>query len=395
MRHPLPLTLALLLTATLTQADISTVVPPDLPTSAGPVQIEPAVRDLKTPWALTFLPDGTFLVTERGGTLWHFDGRLDSSSVDAPNDLLQIPPRRSPVAGIPTVAAHGQGGLLDIQAAQDFATTRDLFFTFAKPQENGGAGTALARAKLSADNTQLTDLRILFEMAPGSSGGRHFGSRVLEAPDGSLYLTLGDRADRPSAQDLSNHNGAIIRLTRDGGLHPDAPFRTTPGARPEIWSYGHRNPQGAALDRHGRLWISEHGARGGDEINLIKRGANYGWPIISYGRHYSGRKIGEGTAKPGMEQPNHYWDPSIAPSGMLIYQGKMFPEWQGDIFIGSLKFGQIERLEVNGTQVTPAEIIKSAVTARIRDLREAPDGAIWFLSESRGAIYRLSRPPPP
>ncbi|MBC6442888.1 MAG: PQQ-dependent sugar dehydrogenase [Rhodobacteraceae bacterium] len=346
----------------------------DLKTSIGTLQTDLVARGLDQPWGLAFLPGNAFLVTERGGSIWYFDGRGGKSRV----------------AGVPPVAARGQGGLLDIAAARDFAVTRDIFFTFSKPQR-GGAGTALARAKMSGDNARLTDVRVIFEMTPGSSGGRHFGSRVVEARDGSLYITIGDRGYRPGAQDLSTHNGTVVRIMRDGSPAADAPFRFVPGVAPGIWSYGHRNPQGAALDGRGQLWVVEHGARGGDEINLIKRGANYGWPVISYGRHYSGLRIGEGTAKQGMAQPNHYWDPSIAPSGMMIYQGDMFPEWKGNIFVGSLKFSHVERLDVRGPRVTPAEVIKGDETGRVRDVREAPDGSIWIMSVRQGAIYRMSR----
>ena len=213
-------------------------------------------------------------------------------------------------------------------------------------------------------------------MARGSSGGRHFGSRIVEGPEGRIFLTIGDRGDRPSAQDLTSHNGTIVRVYRDSTVPGDNPFVHSDGAQPQIWSYGHRNPQGAALDAEGRLWINEHGAQGGDEVNLIRRGANYGWPVISYGRHYSGAKIGEGTAKDGMEQPAHYWDPSIAPSGMMIYSGKLWPEWEGDIFVGSLKFGLISRLEVAGETAREAEQIEGPETERTRDIVEAPDGSI-------------------
>ena len=252
-----------------------------------------------------------------------------------------------------------------------------------------GSNTAVAKARLSDDGTALEGLETIFEAARGASGGRHFGSRLVEARDGTLYLTIGDRGDRPSAQDLGIENGSVVRITRDGAIPADNPFLDTGGARPGIWSYGHRNPQGMAMDARGNIWTVEHGAAGGDEINLVERGANYGWPVISYGRHYSGLPIGEGTAQEGMEQPAFYWDPSIAPSGMMIYGGDMFPEWRGDIFVGSLKFDMISRLEAGGS-VSEAERIASDETLRVRDIREAPDGAIWFLSVGQGALYRTS-----
>jgi len=243
---------------------------------------------------------------------------------------------------------------------------------------------------MDASFALLEDVRVIFELAPGTSGGRHFGSRIVEAPDGSLFLTIGDRGDRPAAQDLSRANGSVIRVNRDGSVPDDNPFADTNGARPEIYSYGHRNPQGAALDSSGRLWVNEHGARGGDEVNLVEPGKNYGWPVISYGKHYSGGKIGEGTEKPGMMQPLHYWDPSIAPSGMIVYSGKLWPEWEGDLFVGSLKFGLISRLEVMDEGVSEAERLESDETARVRDIVEAPDGSIWFLSVGQGAAYRMT-----
>jgi aldose sugar dehydrogenase len=231
-------------------------------------------------------------------------------------------------------------------------------------------------------------VRLLFELTPGSSGGRHFGSRLVEAPDGRLFMSIGERGDRTSAQDLSRENGTIIRINRDGSVPSDNPFIHTEGAQQEIWSWGHRNPQGAALDLKGNLWINEHGARGGDEVNRIRKGANYGWPVISYGVHYSGAKIGEGTAKPGMEQPAFYWDPSIAPSGLMIYSGRLWPQWRGDFFIGSLKFDMISQLD--GDNMQEIARIKTPETDRVRDIREGPAGAIWFLSVGNGALYRMT-----
>ncbi|MGI1661830.1 PQQ-dependent sugar dehydrogenase [Palleronia sp. KMU-117] len=345
-----------------------------LQTSAGRVSIAPVASGLTEPWGLAFLPGGEAgggaLVTER-------DGRL----------LLLRDGRATPVAGLPEVAASGQGGLLDVMVPRDFAQTREVFLSFAQPQA-GGAGTALAVGRLSQDGGRLEDLRVIFEMTGGNSGGRHFGSRIVEAPDGTIFLTIGDRGDGMLAQVLSRHNGSVLRLNRDGSVPADNPFVDVAGARPEIWSYGHRNPQGAALDLQGNLWIHEHGARGGDEVNRIRRGANYGWPVISYGRHYSGGRIGEGTEKPGMEQPAFYWDPSIAPSGMLFYSGRLWPEWRGDIFVGSLNSDLVIRLD--GETVREAERWDSPETTRVRDIREAPDGSIWFLSVGEGAIYRMT-----
>ncbi|AVO39582.1 PQQ-dependent sugar dehydrogenase [Pukyongiella litopenaei] len=339
-------------------------------TSTGPVRIEQMLDGLDTPWAIAFLPGGGYLVTERGGTL---------------RSVVNGKVRK--VRGVPGVHRKGQGGLLDVMVPRDFAASRELFLTYSKRQR-GGAGTALAVGRLSADAARLTDLRVLFEAAGGFSGGRHFGSRVIEAPDGRLFLTLGERGTPTSAQDRANHNGSVIRLNRDGSVPAGNPFVGQANIRPEIWSWGHRNPQGAALDGAGRLWVAEHGAQGGDEINRIRRGANYGWPVISYGRHYSGARIGEGTSKPGLEQPAFYWDPSIAASNMMIYSGRLWPQWRGDMFVGSLKFDMIARL--GGRPLREAERIAAPETERVRDVAEAPDGTIWFLSEGRGAVYRLS-----
>lgn len=361
--RPVLLSLALIL---------NTVLPlKALESSMGRLTVEEVARGLDEPWGFAFLPDDSLLITERGGRVLHVkDGD------------------RRELRGVGEVWARGQGGLLDVLVPRDFATTRTVFFTLSVPQARGGAGTAVARATLAPDAARLTGWEIIFEMEPGSSGGRHFGSRLVEAPDGTLFVTTGDRGDRPSAQDLSNENGAVLRITKTGEVPRDNPFVNVAGAQPEIWSYGHRNPQGAAADLQGNLWVVEHGARGGDEINRVERGQNYGWPVISYGVHYSGGEIGEGTAKEGMEQPNFYWDPSIAPSGMMIYSGKLWPQWRGDIFVGSLKFGLISRLE--GTPLREVERLQSGQTARVRDIREGPDGAIWFLSVGRGALYRLS-----
>lgn len=347
-----------------------------LSTSAGPVQVTRMLGGLDTPWAIAFLPGGDYLVSERGGRLLHVaNGQARA------------------VVGVPKVFATGQGGLLDIMIPRDFATSRAVFLTYARRQGGGkAAGTALAVGRLSADGHRLDKTRTIFESAPGGKGGRHFGARVIEARDGTLFVTLGDRGDRPSAQDRSNHNGVVVRINRDGSVPGDNPFVgpsfQQAGIRPEIWSFGHRNPQGAALDRQGNLWTAEHGARGGDEVNRIRRGANFGWPVISYGVHYSGARIGQGSARPGMQQPQFYWDPSIAPSSLMIYSGRLWPDWRGDLFVGSLKFDMISRLE--GRPPQEAERIAGAETRRVRDVVEAPDGSIWFLSIGNGAVYRIT-----
>ncbi|MEL7114646.1 MAG: PQQ-dependent sugar dehydrogenase [Pseudomonadota bacterium] len=343
----------------------------DIDSSTGSLSVQPVVQGLDAPWAVGFLPDGGILITERSGALYlrAADGTLDEIGHDL------------------DIAADGQGGLLDVMVPRDFATSGEIFLSFAKRQGRG-AGTALAVATLNQTKGFLENTRVIFEAERGARGGRHFGSRIVEATDGTLFLTIGDRGDRPSAQDLRNENGTVVRVNRDGSVPVDNPFVGVAGAQPEIWSYGHRNAQGAALDLNGQLWTVEHGARGGDEVNRPEPGKNYGWPVISYGTHYSGFSIGEGTEKPGMEQPEHYWDPSIAPSGMMVYSGKLWPEWRGDIFVGSLKFDYISRL--SGADLTEVEQLTSDETLRVRDIREAPDGTIWFLSVGNGTLYRIA-----
>lgn len=351
----------------------STTLAETLSSSEGALRMERVMAGLDAPWGLAFLPGGGFLVTERNGQLTHVLGG-----------------QAERVRGVPDVVARGQGGLLDVMVPRDFAQTRQVYLSYSAPRQNG-AGTALGVGQLSEDGTRLEGFREIFTMAGSASGGRHFGSRIVEAPDGTLFLTIGDRGADDQAQNLATHHGTVVRINRDGTVPGDNPFADLAGAQPEIWSYGHRNAQGAAMDAQGRLWVVEHGARGGDEVNQVRRGANYGWPVISYGRHYSGAKIGEGTARQGMEQPAHYWDPSIAPSGMMIYSGKLWPAWRGDVFVGSLKFDHISRL--SGNPLREVEQVEGPETARVRDIREAPDGTIWFVSVGEGAVYRLSPAP--
>jgi glucose/arabinose dehydrogenase len=342
-----------------------------LDTSGGGVAITSMADGLDEPWGLAFTPEGGFLVTERAGRLRHY--LADGTMIE--------------VAGVPDISDNGQGGLLDILLPRDFDRTRLVYLSYAKPQD-GGEGTALGVGRLSDDGARLEGFRSIFEMAPGSSGGRHFGSRIVEAADGTLFLTIGDRGEAERAQDLGLHNGKVIRLNRDGSIPADNPFVGREGALPEIWSYGHRNPQGAALGPDGALYTSEHGAQGGDEVNRPEAGRNYGWPVITYGIDYDGSPIGEGTEKAGMEQPLRYWDPSIAPSGFLFYSGKLWPEWRGDAFVGSLKFDYIARLDPEAGWAE--ERIEAPETGRVRDIREAPDGTIWFLSVNEGAVFRIA-----
>jgi glucose/arabinose dehydrogenase len=291
------------------------------------------------------------------------------------------------------VAARGQGGLLDVAVSPDFATDGLVYFSFSQPGE-GGAGTAAARARLVRDGAaaRLEDVDVIFSMARKTRATRHFGSRLAFAPDGTLFVTTGDRGDGRRAQDMGDHAGAVLRINPDGGMPADNPMPS--GWLPELWSKGHRNIQGAAFDLLTKALVTvEHGARGGDEINRIEAGRNYGWPVISYGTHYSGDPIGVGTAAEGYEQPLHYWDPSIAPSGMAVYEGEMFPEWKGDLLVGSLKFEYLARLDRDATGAIGAEekLLENEY-GRIRDVNVAPDGSVWLLTDAEnGAIIRLSR----
>jgi glucose/arabinose dehydrogenase len=343
-------------------------------TSAGALTIEPVATGLDEPWGIGFLPDGGFLVTERAGTLKFFA---------APGAEAIT------VSGCPAVEVEGQGGLLDILIPRDFVTSREVWLTYAEARADG-AVTAVGKGVLSADGTALEGFRTVFAIPEGASGGRHFGSRLVEAADGTLFLTVGDRGTGPGgmeAQDPMRGEGKVIHLTRDG-----QPATTLEGALPGVYSWGHRNAQGATLDLDGRLWIVEHGARGGDELNAPEAGRNYGWPVITYGENYNGRAIGEGTAMDGMEQPVHYWDPSIAPSGLLVYSGSLIPDWRGDILFGSLNSDYLGRLDPDSPAETgfAEERISSDETLRVRDVVEAPDGSIWFLSVLNGAAYRMA-----
>ncbi|GAB4355568.1 MAG: PQQ-dependent sugar dehydrogenase [Oricola sp.] len=335
---------------------------------------------LAHPWGMDFLPGGALLVTERAGALRIVrDGVLSA-----------------PVPGLPAIAVAGQGGLLDVALAPDFETAGEIFFTFAEPGP-GGAGTALARAVLDGwdtDEPELRNVAIVFSMNRKTGAGRHFGSRIVFAGDGTVFVTTGDRGESGRAQDMADHAGSVIRVNRDGSVPADNPFAGTPGAAPEIWSKGHRNIQGAALDPEtGELWTVEHGARGGDEVNRPEAGRNYGWPVISYGRHYSGAGIGIGTHGEGYEQPVYYWDPSIAPSGLAIYRGEMFPEWNGDILVGALKYRLLARLdrEPDGSIAREERMLEDRF-GRIRDVSVAPDGSIYLLTDDDpGSIVRVTR----
>jgi len=333
--------------------------------------------DLDHPWGLAFLPDGRMLVTERVGRL----------RIVAPNGTLS-----DPIAGVPEVDADGQGGLLDVALAPDFAQSRTIYLSFAEPGDGGGgSGTSVARARLTGGENRLENVQVIFRQEPKVRGGAHFGSRLVFARDGTLFITTGDRQNRPFVQDLSKLQGKVIRIRPDGTIPPDNPFVNRSGARPEIWSYGHRNIQGAALHPETRqLWTVEHGARGGDELNAPKAGKNYGWPVITYGVDYSGAPIGQGQRKEGMEQPVHYWDPSIAPSGLMFYTGDKFPNWKGNAFVGALAFQLIARLELDGERVRSEERLLEGFGQRIRAVVQGPDGFIYLLTDDDdGRIVRL------
>jgi aldose sugar dehydrogenase len=342
------------------------------------LKVETHAKGLVHPWSLAFVPDGRLLVTERPGRMRLIgkDGRLSA-----------------PLGNVPPVRAVSQSGLLDVAIAPDFASSKLVFFSYAELRESGGSATTVARAKLvlDGDRGRLEDVQVIFRQQPAGSGGIHFGSRLVFAGDGNLFVTLGERGRSDKAQDLSTHYGKVVRLRPDGSVPPDNPFVGRAGVRPEIWSYGHRNVQAAALHPlTGRLWTVEHGARGGDELNIPLAGRNYGWPVITYGRDYSGAKIGEGTAKAGMEQPVYYWDPSIAPSGMAFYTGDLIPEWKGNLFVGALRGQALHRLVLDGDRVLGEEVLLKDGGERIRDVRAGPDGALWLVTDSpQGRVLRI------
>ncbi|MGB9365184.1 MAG: PQQ-dependent sugar dehydrogenase [Xanthobacteraceae bacterium] len=346
--------------------------------SAGNLSVETVARGLANPWALAFLPDGRMLVTERPGRMRIVtrDGKLSA-----------------PVANVPPVHAASQGGLHDVVLDRDFASNRALYFCFAEPAPGGGR-TSMARARLNdGEAPQLDDVKVIFRQEGPLSGGNHYGCRIVQGRDGNLWLTMGDHwAYRNEAQNLANHIGKIVRVTPEGAAPPDNPFVGKANAKPEIWSYGHRNSQGAALHPiTGTLWMHEHGPKGGDEVNIPLAGKNYGWPVIGYGINYDGTKAHESTAKPGMEQPIKYWVPSIAPSGMAFYTADLFPAWKGSLFIGALMGRILVRLELDGETVTKEERLLANLGERIRDVRQGPEGAIWLLTDAgNGRVLRVT-----
>jgi aldose sugar dehydrogenase len=348
--------------------------------AAQTVRTEVVAKGLENPWAVAFIGEGRMLVTERPGRMRVVepDGKLGA-----------------PLQGVPAVVARGQGGLLDVVTDSGFAQNRTIFFCFSEAALDGANGnsTALARAKLSADRSKLEDVKVIFRQSPKFASGAHFGCRIVEAKDGNLFMTLGDRFSRmQDAQTLDTHHGKVVRLTKDGAPAAGNPFANKAGALPEIWSIGHRNLQGAALGLDGALWTTEHGPQGGDELNRPEAGKNYGWPIITYGRNYgTGTQIGEGTEKAGMEQPLHYWVPSIAPSGMaFLSSDKYGAAWKGNLFVGSLKFHYLNRIVLNGTKVVREEKLLTDLDERVRDVRQGPDGLLYALTDqSNGKLVRL------
>ncbi len=349
---------------------------PQPASTSGLVTVDTVASGLDRPWGLEFLPDGRLLVTENPGRV----------RIVEPDGTLS-----APIRGVPTVVSRGQGGLLDVALDPSFATNRVIYLSYSEPGSDGNVGTSVARAQLG--DGELADLRVIYRQTPKVAGGNHFGSRIVFREDGTMFITQGDRANyRDQAQDLLSGLGKIVRINSDGSIPDDNPFVGRSDARPEIWSYGHRNVQSASIDpATGRLWTVEHGANGGDELNQPEAGKNYGWPVISYGREYDGTKIGAGTVKEGMEQPVYYWAPVIAPSGMTFYTGDLFPEWKGSILIGSMKPRGLVRLAMSGGKVVSEERYLGELGERIRDVRQAPDGSVYVITDSpQGRILRLT-----
>lgn len=370
-RNALPILLTLVLTLGCERAP-GADVPDTVASDQATFRVVELADGLEHPWGMTFLPDGALLITERPGRLRILrDGTLDPA----------------PLEGVPEVYASGQGGLLDVALDPDFASNRLIYLSYAA-QSDAGAGTRVARARLGEG--RLEDLEVIFEgLMVG--GGRHFGSRLGFDREGYLFVTLGERGQDERAQELGDLAGKVVRLHPDGSVPADNPFVGRAGAAPEIFSYGHRNPQGLAVHPEtGRVWVVEHGPRGGDEVNVVQVGVNYGWPVITHGRAYSGLPMGEGSAKEGMAQPLHYWVPSISPSGMAFYQGDAFVQWQGDLFVGALSGELLARLELDGEQVIEEERLLEGVLGRIRDVRVGPDGYLYLLTDyDDGLLVRL------
>lgn len=346
--------------------------PAFIATQQGNLKIDTIASDLAHPWGISVLPDGRLLVSERDGQLRYVEKNGQLSA---------------PISGLPEITVAGQGGLLDVLTDKDFATNQTIYISYTEPGTGKTSGTAVAKATLAG--TALKDVKVIFSQTPKVDSRHHFGGRLVQQADGNLFVTLGDRgSQRESAQDLTTLIGKVAHITPQGTAASASPFAADQNAQPLIWSYGHRNIQGATLDDKGRLWTHEHGPQGGDEINITVAGKNYGWPTITYGEEYGGGVIGT-TSKAGMEQPLHLWVPSIAPSGMLFYRGPLFNKWQNNLLIGSLKFGQLVRLEIKDDKVVHEERIR--IGSRVRDVEVAPDGAIYLLTdEDKGSVIRLT-----
>ncbi|MGI8738396.1 MAG: PQQ-dependent sugar dehydrogenase [Gammaproteobacteria bacterium] len=376
-RYFAPLAIMSLLIACADNAATQAAQAPRSPTPApveAPVQTSVVADGLEHPWGLEFLPDGRMLVTERPGQL-----RI----VDKDGSISE------PLGGVPEVYASGQGGLLDLALSPDFESDRLVYLSYSEP-DGDVAGTAVARGKLTRNGLQKVE--VIWRQEPKVNSSNHWGSRIVFAPDGTLFITTGDRYDRrEDVQDLSTTIGKVIRINADGSIPQGNPFVTREGAQPEIWSYGHRNLQGAALHPEtDQLWTLEHGAMGGDELNHPQAGLNYGWPMITYGVDYTGVRIGEGVAKKGMEQPVYFWDPVIAPSGALFYTGDAFPDWRSDLFVGSLAESVLVRLDMQGGRVDSETRFLEDVGERIRDVRQGPDGLIYVITdETDGKIIKI------
>lgn len=351
----------------------------EMKTDSTAYQVQVLTKSLKKPWAVEPLPDGNLLVTEKGGQM-----RIVSATGQVGN----------PITGIPKVDARGQGGLLDVALSPKFGSDRMIYWSYTEPRQGGNA-TSVARAVLSEDRSRVENVQVIFQAQPTYDGDKHFGSRLNFGPDGMLYITLGERSDieiRPQAQQMNSHMGKIIRIAPDGKVPNDNPFVNKENHLPEIWSVGHRNVQAATFNDAGELWIVDHGAQGGDEVNKVEKGKNYGWPVVTFGEEYSGQPIPSAvTTKEGFVDPIYYWDPVIAPSGAQFYTGNAFPDWKGNLFVGGLRAQALVRLRIENNRVTGEEHLLKDRDQRIRDVRQGPDGALYVVTDQEnGELWKIS-----